>query len=158
MDTIRVVVSGASGAMGAEVIKAILPEPDMKLVGALEEKVTQKYLTSPGTSEQVPFSSDPDSLLKSCNANVLVDFTKALASITIARIVLKNKVNMIIGTTGLTEDDMEEIDRLCWSNGVGAIEAANFSLGTLLMIHLAKIAAAYFDYAEIMERHLDTKL
>jgi len=158
MDSIRVVVSGVLGAMGTEVIRAVLREPDMKLVGALEEKVTQKYLTLPETSEQVPFSADPDSLLKSCNANVLVDFTKASASIAIARIALKNKVNMVVGTTGLTEDNLEEIDRLCRDNGVGAIESPNFSLGTLLMTHLARIAAAYYDHVEIIERHLDNKL
>jgi len=158
MDPIRVVVSGALGGMGTEVIKAVLHEPDMKLVGALEEKVTQNYLTLPDTSEKIPFSSNPDSLLKSCNANVLVDFTKASASIAIARIALKNRVNMVIGTTGLTEDDMEEIDQLCRNNGVGTIESANFSLGTLLMMHLARIAAAYFDHAEIIERHLSNKL
>jgi 4-hydroxy-tetrahydrodipicolinate reductase len=146
--------------MGTEVIKAVLRERDFKLVGALEDKskITQNYFTLPGTSEQVPLSSEADSLLKSCNANVLVDFTRASAAIVTARATLKNKVHMIIGTTGLTEDDMEEINQLCIANGVAAIEAANFSLGTLLMTHLAKIAAAYFDYAEIFERHLDTKI
>ncbi|MBA7534194.1 4-hydroxy-tetrahydrodipicolinate reductase [subsurface metagenome] len=157
MGLVRIVVSGALGAMGREVIRAVLREPDMKLAGALEEKVTLKYLTLPETSEQVPFSSDPDSLLKSCNANVLVDFTKASASIAIARIALKNKVNMVIGSTGLTEDNLEEIDQLCRDNGVSAIESPNFSLGTLLMMHLARIVATYYDYAEIIERHPDNK-
>ncbi len=160
MDEIRVVVSGALGGMGTEVVKAVLREPDMELVGALEEKskVTQDYLALPGTSEQVPLSSDADFLLKSCRADVLVDFTRASAAIATARATLKNKVHVVIGTTGLTDDDMEEINRLCIANEVAAIEAANFSLGTLLMTHLAKIAAAYFDYAEIFERHLDTKI
>lgn len=157
MEQIRVVVSGALGAMGTEVIKAVPREPGLKLVGALGKKVTHEYLTLPGTSEQVPFSSNLDSLLKSCNANVLVDFTKASASIAITRATLKNKVNIVIGTTGLTEDNLEEIDELCQENGVGALESANFSLGTLLMAHLARIAAKYFDYAEIIERHLDNK-
>ena len=62
MGLVRIVVSGALGAMGREVIRAVLREPDMKLAGALEEKVTQKYLTLP--PEQVPFSSDLDSLLR----------------------------------------------------------------------------------------------
>ena len=65
---------------------------------------------------------------------------------------------MVIGTTGLTEENLDEIDQLCRDNSVGAIDSANFSLGTLLMTHLAKIAATYYDYAEIIERHLDNKL
>jgi 4-hydroxy-tetrahydrodipicolinate reductase len=144
--------------MGTEVIKAVNLELDLILVGALDKKVNQEYLFSPDAPGQVMFSSDPDSLLKSCNADVLVDFTNASASLKIARTTIKNKVNMVIGTTGLGEDDLEEIAQLCLDNETGAIEAANFSLGTLLMAHLAKIAAKYFDHAEIVERCLDSKL
>lgn len=159
MNPIRVVVNGALGDMGREVTRAVIHDPELRLVGGTEEekRVTQKYLPLPETSEQVPLSSDLDSLLKSCRADVLVDFTNAAASMAAARITLRNKVNMVIGTTGLPKENLEEIDRLCRDNEVAAIEAANFSLGSLLMIHLAKIAAKFFDYAEIVETHLDKK-
>jgi 4-hydroxy-tetrahydrodipicolinate reductase len=60
---------------------------------------------------------------------------------------------MIIGTTGLTADDLAEIDRLAVAHQVGAVVAPNFTIGAVLMIHLAKIVARYFDYAEIIELH-----
>ncbi|MCK4262703.1 MAG: 4-hydroxy-tetrahydrodipicolinate reductase, partial [Dehalococcoidia bacterium] len=75
MEVIRVVVNGALGRMGGEVTKAVLDDADLRVVGAVEKKVTQKYLPLAGTSDLVPFSSDLDSLLRSCNADVLVDFT-----------------------------------------------------------------------------------
>jgi 4-hydroxy-tetrahydrodipicolinate reductase len=59
----------------------------------------------------------------------------------------------VIGTTGLTKEDLNEIDRLATAHKVGAVVAPNFALGAVLMIHLAKIAAKYLDYAEIIELH-----
>jgi len=60
---------------------------------------------------------------------------------------------LVIGTTGLTTDDISEIDRLSIAHQVGVVVAPNFALGAVLMIHLAKIAAKYLDYAEIIELH-----
>lgn len=158
METIRVVINGALGKMGQEITKAIVPEPGLKVVGAVEKEVTQQYLPLPEISELVPFSSDLGSLLKSCNPDVVVDFTKAEASIAAARIATKQKVNLVIGTTGLSEENLAEIEQLCQANRVGAVVAPNFSLGAALLIHLAKFAAKFFDHAEIMEMHHDKKV
>ena len=65
---------------------------------------------------------------------------------------------MVIGTTGLSPADLSEIDSLCRANDIGAVVAANFSLGAILMIHLAKVAARFFDYAEIIELHHEQKV
>jgi len=59
----------------------------------------------------------------------------------------------VIGTTGLTADELGEIDQLATANQVGAVVAPNFAIGAVLMIHLAKVAAKYLDYAEIIELH-----
>mgnify|MGYP001133557465 CR=1 FL=1 len=158
MESLRVVINGALGKMGQEVTKAVVREPGLNLVGAVEEKVTQKYLPLADTSELVPFSSNLDSLLKSCSPDVIVDFTNAEASIAAARIATKQKVNLVIGTTGLSEENLAEIDQLCQANEVGAIVASNFSLGAVLLTHLAKIAANFFDHAEIVEMHHDKKI
>ncbi|MDP3880056.1 MAG: 4-hydroxy-tetrahydrodipicolinate reductase, partial [Dehalococcoidales bacterium] len=58
----------------------------------------------------------------------------------------------------LTADDIDEIDRLAKANKVGAVVAPNFALGAVLMVHLAKIAARYLDYAEIVELHHHLKV
>jgi 4-hydroxy-tetrahydrodipicolinate reductase len=152
-----VVINGASGRMGQEITKAVIREPGLKVVGAVEKEVTQRYFALAETPELVPFSSDLDSLLKDCNADVVVDFTNAEASVAAARIATKQKVNMVIGTTGLSEENLAEIEQLCQANGVGAVVAPNFSLGAALLIHLAKFAAKFFDHAEIIEMHHDKK-
>ncbi len=69
------------------------------------------------------------------------------------RIATERKVNLVIGTTGLTAADLEEIERLATAHEVGAVVAPNFALGAVLMIHLAKIAGKYLDYVEITELH-----
>ena len=158
MEPVRVVVNGALGKMGREVTRAVVHEPGLKVVGFVEKEVTQQYLSVADTLELVPFSSDLASLLKSCHPDVLVDFTNAEVSIAAARVAAKEKVNLVIGTTGLSEENLAEIERLCQANGVGAVVAPNFSLGAVLLMHLAEIAARFFDNAEIIEMHHDKKL
>jgi 4-hydroxy-tetrahydrodipicolinate reductase len=157
LEPIRVVINGALGKMGQEITKAVVREPGLKAVGAVEKEVTQKYLPLTEVVELIPFSSDLDSLLRSCNADVVVDFTNAEVSIAAARIALKQKVNMVIGTTGLSEENLAEIEQLCQANDVGAVVAPNFSLGAALLIHLSKFAAKFFDHTEIIEMHHDKK-
>ncbi len=158
MEPIRVVINGALGRMGQEVTRAVVREPGLVVVGAVEEKVTQQYLPLAETSELVPFSSDLGSCLKVCDPDVLVDFTNAEVSIAAARTATRQKVNLVIGTTGLSEENLAEIKQLCQANEVGAVVAPNFSLGAALSMHLAKIAAKFFDHAEIVEMHHDKKI
>ena len=153
MKPIKVVVQGALGRVGQEVVKAACAESEMQLVGAVELKVTKDSLTLPDDSGSVPFSADLDYILTSCQPDVLVDFTVAQAAVSAVRIATERGVNLVIGTTGLTKEDLNEIDRLATAHKVGAVVAPNFALGAVLMIHLAKIAAKYLDYAEIIELH-----
>jgi len=150
---IKVVVNGASGKMGQAVVNALCHEPEMQVVGAVELQVTQDYLPLPDGSGTVPFSTDLDYILTSYQPDVLVDFTVAQATMPAVRIATKHGVNLVIGTTGLTADEISEIDRLATAHKVGAVVAPNFALGAILMIHLAKVAAKYLDYAEIIELH-----
>jgi 4-hydroxy-tetrahydrodipicolinate reductase len=153
MKPIRVVVQGASGRVGQEVVKALCREPELQLVGAVELKVSGDYLSLPDNSGAVPFSSDLLHILSSCQPDVLVDFTTPKATMTAARAATKQGVNLVIGTTGLTDDELNEIEQLALAHQVGAVVAPNFALGAVLMIHLAKVAAKYLDYAEIIELH-----
>jgi 4-hydroxy-tetrahydrodipicolinate reductase len=157
LEPIRVVINGAFGRMGQEITKAVVREPGLRAVGAVEKEVTQQYLPLTEASELILLSSDLESLLKSCDADVVVDFTSAEASMTAARIALTQKVNMVIGTSGLSDEDLAEIRKLCRANKVAAIVAPNFSLGAALLIHLSRLAAKLFDYAEIVEMHHDKK-
>ncbi len=153
MKPIRVVVQGALGRVGREVINALCQEPETQVVGAVELQVSEDYLPLPDGSGTVPFSSDLNQILISCQPEVLVDFTTAQATLPAVRIAAKQGVNLVIGTTGLTTDELSEIERLSMANKVGIVVAPNFALGAVLMMHLAKLAAKYLDYAEIIELH-----
>ena len=153
MKPIKVVVQGASGKMGREIVSALCRETEMQVVGAIEMQVKEDSLPLPDKSGTVPFSSDMDYILTSCQPDVLVDFTIAQATMPAVRTAVKQRINLVIGTTGLTTDELSEIDQLAKSHQVGAVVAPNFALGAVLMMHLAKIAAKYFDYAEIIELH-----
>ncbi len=153
MKLIKVVVRGAAGRVGQEVVKAVCRDAETQLVGAVELQVVGDSLTLPDGSGTVPFSSDLAYILASCRPDVVVDFTLAPAVMPSVRVATEHGVNLVIGTTGLTADDRSEIDRLVTAHKVGAVVAPNFALGAVLMIHLAKIAAKYLDYAEIIELH-----
>ncbi len=157
MEPIKVVVQGASGRVGQVMVNALCREPETQVVGAIELEVTEDYLSLPDNSGSVPFSSDLEYILTNCRPDVLVDFTIAKATMPAVRIAVKQGVNLVIGTTGLTTDELSEIARLALAHKVGAVVAPNFALGAVLMIHLAKVAAKYLDYAEIIELHHNLK-
>ena len=156
--SVRVVVHGALGRMGREVISALCADPELEPVGAVDTKAKDKSLLLPDQSKSIPLSSELKDLLDGIRPEVLVDFSVAEAALSAARVATKRKINLVVGTTGLSPDNLAEIDQLAKANGVGAVVAPNFALGAVVMIHLARIAAKFFDYAEIIEMHHEQKL
>lgn len=154
---IKVVVHGAQGKVGQEVVKGICRDPELEITGAVEKQVSEEWLTLPGSARRVPFSSNVASLLERSHPDVLIDFSIAEATRSLVPVAVKRKTNLVIGTTGLTAEDLAEIERLTRVNEVGAIVAPNFALGAVVMIYLAKLAAKFFDYAEIIEMHHEQK-
>ncbi len=157
MTPIKVIIHGALGKMGRTITAGLSRDPELKIVGAVDKEVPQDYLFIPDSSNKVPLSSNLEFLLTQCQPDVLVDFSIAEASIAAARLATKHNVNLVIGTTGLSNQDLMEIDQLAKANNVGAVVAPNFALGAVILIHLAKIAAKFFDYAEIIELHHQEK-
>jgi len=158
MEKIKVVVHGASGRVGQEVVKAVSQEPGMQLVGAVDIKASAPELALPEGGGKVPFSTDFKSILTTCKPDVVVDFTIAKACMPAVRIAAGMGVSMVIGTTGLSADELAEIEQLAKTKKTGIVVASNFALGAVLMIHLSKIAGKFFDHAEIIELHHDKKL
>jgi 4-hydroxy-tetrahydrodipicolinate reductase len=142
MSSIRVVVSG-TGKMGREVLSAVCREPDLEPVGVLEKLSAEEFASL---------------LLARCRPDVVVDFTNAEWAPSVARAALEAGVRLVIGTTGLPDDFVRELGSACKSKGLGAVLAPNFAIGAVLLIHLSKIAARYFDYAEVIELHHEQKV
>ena len=158
MEPIKVVVHGALGRVGQEVVRAVCNEPETRVVGAVDLKASGPSLVLPDSSGTVPISADLVQVINTCQPDVLVDFTIASAAMPAVRVAAERGINLVIGTTGLSPDEISEIDRLSTTNKIGVVVAPNFALGAVIMTHLSRIAARYMDYAEIIELHHDKKV
>lgn len=154
---IKVLVHGAMGKMGREIANGLSADPDFTVVGAVDKKATLDYLSIFDGASSVPLSANLELILSKYQPQVMVDFSIAEATMAAIPVAANKGINLVIGTTGLSGKDMEEIGRLCQKNHIGAVVASNFSLGAVVMMHLSKIAARYFDYAEIIEMHHEQK-
>ncbi|AHF07504.1 4-hydroxy-tetrahydrodipicolinate reductase [Desulfitobacterium metallireducens] len=161
MKKIRVYVAGAGGKMGQEVVRTILKQEDMQLVGASDTRqagVDVGYAIGTariGLDMSGPLDAD---LLRTSQADILVDFTNPQSVLKNAKLAISEGVVPVIGTTGLDETDTAEIRDLVDSEKSGVFIAPNFAIGAILMMRFAQESAKYFPNVEIIELHHDQKL
>lgn len=156
--TIRVIVHGATGKMGQEVVAAVSKASDMSLVGAVCNNPRNGSLDLPGDLGSIALSTDLLQVINDTHADVVVDFTNSEACMQAAKKTLFSKTHFITGSTGLTENSLKLLHDSAMENHVGVIVASNFAMGAVLLMDLAKKAAAYFDYVDIIESHHEEKL
>ncbi len=168
---IPVVVAGALGRMGAEVIKAVVAAPDCTLVGAID--------TTPGREGEdvglalglgdleVAISADFEGSL--CQASqavrqsgpgggaVLVDFTHPSVVYEHCRGAFAYGVHPVIGTTGLRPDQLADLAAFAEKASMGGAVIPNFCVGMVLLQQAAAAAARFYDYAELTELHHNRK-
>jgi 4-hydroxy-tetrahydrodipicolinate reductase len=154
---VKVLVAGALGRMGKEVVAAICGEPELDLAGAVDRKAVEEYLSLPGGMGLVPISSDVDAMLMRVRPDVMVDFTHPEGVMDNLRAALRHKVVPVVGTSGISQRNVEEIEALCEQYETGAFIAPNFAVGAVLMMYFSRIAARYFSWAEITELHHEGK-
>ena len=140
---IKVAVCGANGKMGQEVVKAVTSAEDMKLVAKIDI-VDGEY-------------DSIESAHNNVSIDVLVDFTQPKSIYENAKYCLNNNINIVVGTTGLSDEQLKELESLSNQNKTACFVAPNFSTGAVLMMMFAKTAAKYFDNAEIIELHHNQK-
>ncbi len=155
--TIRVGVFGAGGRMGSTVCQAVVEEPDLQLVAAvdpLHAGIDLRGVTGAGLPG-LQVSPDVESLARA-EAQVAVDFTHIDAARANLAWCAANGVHAVVGTSGFTPADYEELaTRFTRSN---CFVAPNFAIGAVLMMRFAELAAPYFETAEIIELHHDQKV
>ncbi|MEB3165354.1 MAG: 4-hydroxy-tetrahydrodipicolinate reductase [Cyanobacteriota bacterium] len=168
---IPVVVAGALGRMGAEVVKAVLAAPDCTLVGAVD--------TTPGSEGrdvglelglgelEVALTADLEGTL--CQASqavrqagpgqgaVLVDFTHPSVVYEHTRAAIAYGVHPVIGTTGLSPEQLADLATFAAKASVGGAVIPNFSVGMVLLQQAAAAAARFYDFAELTELHHNRK-
>lgn len=151
---IKVLINGALGRMGSEVVKKVTAEKDLTVAAAVDIKTGT--LTVDDNTYQV--TTDLAAAIKEAQPDVVVDFTRPDAVMNNLRIVLGMGVHAVVGTTGFTQADLQEVDRLARGNNTAVLIAPNFALGAVVMMKLACEAAKYFPHVEIIEKHHDKKL
>ncbi len=154
--TIKVMISG-SGKMGREVLRAVAAEPDLEPTSVVDLFATENHIALPGGAGDVPFGTSPAALIARTHPDVIVDFTNAEWTPKLATGALDAGVRLVIGTTGLSDAFVSELRAECAKRRIGAVLAANFALGAVLMQHMAAIAARFYANAEIVEMHHDGK-
>ena len=141
---IKVAVCGAMGKMGKEVCQAVLDCPDTELVAKIDIASDEMYHHIEDANRVV-------------DIDVLVDFTQPKSIFENAKYCLNNRIKIVIGTTGLKDEEIEFLKKLSQEKNTGCLIAPNFSTGAVLMMMFARQAAKYFDNAEIIELHHNQK-
>lgn len=140
---IKVAVCGSNGKMGQEVVRAVNNDNELELVAEID-LFNGKYSTI-------------EAAAKDNKIDVLVDFTQPKSIYENALFCLNNGINIVIGTTGLSDEQIANLKKLSNEKSVSCLIAPNFSTGAVLMMMFAKQAAKYFDNAEIIELHHNQK-
>lgn len=132
-----VAVFGANGRMGAEVCRAVGRADDLDLLAGID-------------------FGDPKE--DAAAAQVVVDFTHPDSVMDNLKWCIDHGIHVVIGTTGFTDERLDQVRAwLAEKPEVGVIIAANFSIGAILMMDMAKRAAPFFDSVEIVELHHPNK-
>jgi len=157
---IRIMVCGAYGKMGREVLNAVHKDDQLSVVGAVDIKsdfADVGELIGVGKIGVI-VGDDLQTVINETKPQVMVDFTAPESVMPNIRLAIKNGVCPVIGTTGISSADLAEVRDMCTRHKVNALIAPNFSVGALLLMQLSVEAAKYFPHVEIIELHHDQKL
>jgi 4-hydroxy-tetrahydrodipicolinate reductase len=168
---IAVVVAGALGRMGAEVVRAVHAASDCRLVGAIDNTPGKEGVdvgTELGLGElEVAITADFEGCL--CQASqtvrnagpgqgaVLVDFTHPKVVYEHTRGAIAYGVHPVIGTTGLSPEQLADLAAFAEKASIGGAVIPNFSVGMVLLQQAAAAAARFYDFAELTELHHNRK-
>jgi 4-hydroxy-tetrahydrodipicolinate reductase len=157
---IRVGVVGACGRMGLMVCRAVAETKDMALVAAIDRSKTGESIGAliGHPAIEVPVTDELDRLLEA-QVEVAVDFTHPDVVMETVRWCISHAVHLVVGTTGIPAEGLQEIAALIADEGSesNVIAAPNFSLGAVLMQRFAAVAARVFPAVEVIELHHDGK-
>ena len=157
---IRVALCGILGRMGQEMYMGLSADPGISVVGGCDPRAAATDTRPPelaGPTEVVVRASLAE-LLDAVPVDVVVDFTTAEAAAQNAATALGRRTPIVIGTTGLTDQEQDEIDALARRCATPALVAPNFAIGAVLLFQFAKMASKFFDFGEVIEIHHDGKI
>lgn len=153
---IKVVVHGVMGRMGQQVLAAVAAQDGMQPIGGADGAAADGAIPLPDGSGEIPVAKNLADVIR--GADVVVDFSSADGAAAVMRTAAANGVNVVVGSTGITDAIYQEAAALAIEHDVGIIIAPNFAVGAVLMTALAKQASRFFDYADLTEMHHEAKI
>lgn len=165
---IPVIVNGATGKMGREIVKAVAKEPDLILMGAIArspEVQGQDAGEIAGLSEplEVPITNQLEPMLgyvageRQMLPGVMVDVTHPDVVYDNVRSAIAYGIRPVVGTTGLSPGQLQDLGNFAEKASTGCLVIPNFSIGMVLLQQAAVAASKYFDHVEIIELHHNQK-
>lgn len=152
MNKLKICVAGATGWAGSELAKGIFGSDDLELVAAISRSHAGKTL---GESLEIEWVTTPifatvEEALKT-SPDVFVEYTKPNVAKSNVLNALKGGAHVVIGTSGLSNEDYAEIDEVAQDVNRGALAVGNFALTVVLLQKFAEIAAKYIPHWEIID-------
>ncbi|MFA5552158.1 MAG: 4-hydroxy-tetrahydrodipicolinate reductase [Trueperaceae bacterium] len=149
---ITVCLAGATGWAGSELAKGVAKQPDLELVAGVSRSHAGKHLGDvlgvPGLNTPV-FGSTADALAVGCQ--VFVEYTHATVAKANVLAALEAGAHVVIGSSGLTDADLADIDREARRRGLGVLAVGNFALTVVLLQRFAEMAAKLLPEWEIID-------
>lgn len=158
--SIRVAVAGAAGRMGREVVRAVNEADGMAVVAAIDRQQTGEDAGELAGIGRIDISIRENLVyaLTESGADVVVDFTIPSSAMGNIQASIESGVAPVVGTTGLTPEDVEQVRQWAAAAGIGALIAPNFAIGAVLMMQFAAQAARFMPDVEIIELHHENKV
>ena len=166
---IPVLVSGALGKMGIEVINSVLNSSDLELVGAIDPNEKNNGVNISEILKvkrcDVLISNDFEGTLCSISQNyrnekirpLLVDFTHPDSVYENTRSAIAYGISPVVGTTGLAPGQIKDLSIFAQKASIGCAIVPNFSVGMVLLQQAASVAARFYDNVELIEMHHNQK-
>jgi len=149
---IKICLAGATGWVGRALVSAILKAEDLELTGAVARSDAGKrsgVVLGIKNLNVIIRSSVNEALTEDCN--VLIDYTSPTIVRQNVLAAIERKVNVVIGTSGLTDADYDEIHKAATRKKVGVLAAGNYAITAVLLQRFAEIAARYIPQWEIID-------
>ncbi len=150
--TIRLCIAGATGWTGSRLVEAVLDSSEFQLVGAVAREAAGRDPGERLGRDPVGWSiagSVAEAL--AVETDVLIDYTHPSVVKDHVNVALDHKVGAVIGTSGLSSSDYDEIEARAKQQGVGVVAAGNFSVTAALVKHFACIAARHVPHWEVLD-------
>ncbi len=155
---LKLCIAGATGWVGRPLCLAVAATDDLSLVGAVSPTQAGRSLKDiiPESNLDLTISGSVAEALDT-PTDVLVDYTRADVVKGNVMTAIRNGVHVVIGSSGLTDEDFTEINHAALDHRVGVIAAGNFAITAVLLQRFACEAAKYLSHWEIIDYAADDK-